>query len=411
MAEVKTRELRARKAKTCGPPTEDVMSSKRARKSPFGAAKRSALGDITNQGKVEEDCNKPPILETKHDLKTSGRERKRAGDQSSDDNLQVAARVNVADSKDREQKNEEPRENILVEGSSSEKGEVEKAKEQCVEDEDEIDDVDAENINDPNLVSTYAVDIFRYLKEREEICTVSPYIHRQEEINASMRAILVDWMVEVQENFDLNHETLYLAVGLLDRYLQRVSHSRSKLQLYGCAAMLIASKFDERVAPSVTDFIFISNDAFDSEELLSAECSILFALSFDINLPCPYRFLRRFAKCGRCDFRTLTLARFVCELSLTDSSFVGEKPSCLAAGCLLLSRLMLHLKPKWSRTVQYYSGYSREVLTALLLRLNALVRGSRRKASAISQKYSHSVFLEVANIPLLDDSELDSCEA
>uniref|UniRef100_A0A8C4NAD0 Cyclin B3 n=1 Tax=Eptatretus burgeri TaxID=7764 RepID=A0A8C4NAD0_EPTBU len=241
-------------------------------------------------------------------------------------------------------------------------------------------------MNDPNLVSTYAVEIFQYMKEREETCTVSPYFHRQKEINADMRAILIDWMVEVQENFSLNHETLYLAVGLLDRYLERVSTSCTKLQLFGCAAMLIASKFDERVAPTVADFLFIANDSFESEELLSAECSLLFTLSFEINLPCPYRFLRRFAKCGRCDFRTLTLARFVCELSLTDSSFVGEKPSRLAAGCLLLSRLMLHLKPPWSRTVQHYCGYNREVLTSLLPRLNTLVRGSQRKPSSHSSE-------------------------
>ena len=29
------------------------------------------------------------------------------------------------------------------------------------------------------------------------------------ELNVEMRAMLVDWMVEIQENFELNHETLY----------------------------------------------------------------------------------------------------------------------------------------------------------------------------------------------------------
>jgi len=44
---------------------------------------------------------------------------------------------------------------------------------------------------------------------------------RQSEVTPSMRAVLVDWLVEVQENFELNHETLYLAVRLVDHYLAK----------------------------------------------------------------------------------------------------------------------------------------------------------------------------------------------
>ena len=44
----------------------------------------------------------------------------------------------------------------------------------------------------------------------------------QADITESMRAILVDWLVEVQESFELNHETLYTAVKLMDLYLSKV---------------------------------------------------------------------------------------------------------------------------------------------------------------------------------------------
>lgn len=67
-----------------------------------------------------------------------------------------------------------------------------------------------------------------------------------------MRALLVDWMVEVQESFELNHETLYLAVKLVDLFLTRSSKtqpekdhlSKEELQLLGASALFIASKFD-----------------------------------------------------------------------------------------------------------------------------------------------------------------------
>lgn len=44
------------------------------------------------------------------------------------------------------------------------------------------------------------------------------------------------------------------------------------------------------------DFLYICDDAYKKEELISTEASILQTLAFDINIPIPYRFLRRYAK-------------------------------------------------------------------------------------------------------------------
>jgi cyclin B len=69
-------------------------------------------------------------------------------------------------------------------------------------------------------------------------------MEKQPSISQWMRSLLVDWMVEVQESFELNHETLYLAVKLVDLYLDKVVVSKETLQLIGAAAIFIASKFD-----------------------------------------------------------------------------------------------------------------------------------------------------------------------
>ena len=54
----------------------------------------------------------------------------------------------------------------------------------------------------------------------------------------------MDWLVEVQENFELFHETLYLAVKIVDRYLARKEVKKEYLQLVGATSMLVASKFE-----------------------------------------------------------------------------------------------------------------------------------------------------------------------
>lgn len=67
------------------------------------------------------------------------------------------------------------------------------------------------------------------------------YMKKQPDITNSMRAILVDWLVEVGEEYKLQNETLYLAVNYIDRFLSSMSVLRGKLQLVGTAAMLLAS--------------------------------------------------------------------------------------------------------------------------------------------------------------------------
>lgn len=80
---------------------------------------------------------------------------------------------------------------------------------------------------------------------------------KQKGISKNMRALLVDWLAEIQENFELNHETLYLAVKIIDIYLSKVIITRDQLQLLGATAMLISCKYDV----SATVFIyFVSLD-------------------------------------------------------------------------------------------------------------------------------------------------------
>lgn len=67
------------------------------------------------------------------------------------------------------------------------------------------------------------------------------YMRKQTEITHNMRSILVDWMVEVAEEYKLERETLCLSILFVDRFLSVMAVARNKLQLVGAAAMFIAS--------------------------------------------------------------------------------------------------------------------------------------------------------------------------
>ena len=74
----------------------------------------------------------------------------------------------------------------------------------------------------------------------------------QPDIMPPMRAILVDWLVEVAQEYKLHSETLFQAVGLVDRYLSVTPVTRNHLQLVGVSCMLLASKYEEIYSPQVS---------------------------------------------------------------------------------------------------------------------------------------------------------------
>lgn len=85
---------------------------------------------------------------------------------------------------------------------------------------------------------------------------VHDYIIAQTDLNAKMRSILVDWLIEVHRKFELMPETLHLTINIVDRFLSKKVVSRKELQLVGISSMLIACKYEEIWAPEV-QFIFI----------------------------------------------------------------------------------------------------------------------------------------------------------
>src|SRR3569833_449127 len=111
-----------------------------------------------------------------------------------------------------------------------------------------------------------------------------------------MRAILIDWLIEVHLKFKLLPETLFLTVNIIDRFLERQIIQRTRLQLVGVTAMLIASKYEEIYAPEVRDFVYITDKAYTKEEILKMEQCILQTLDFNVTVVSPFRFLEIFVK-------------------------------------------------------------------------------------------------------------------
>ena len=84
------------------------------------------------------------------------------------------------------------------------------------------------------IVEEYLPDILLYMRESEvKYRPKKNYLEKQAEVTSAMRVKLTDWLIEVQDEYKLHNETLYLAIAFVDRFLSEMSVTRGKLQLLG----------------------------------------------------------------------------------------------------------------------------------------------------------------------------------
>ena len=139
----------------------------------------------------------------------------------------------------------------------------------------------------------YSKEVKENLLVKETQCNINNrYMTEvQKDINEKMRAVLVDWLCEVCDQFGYLIETFFLTVNLVDRYLNSCNVERRNLQLVGVAACCIAVKYEEMHPPSLEDFLYISANTYTKAQLLNMERRILETLAFRCSLPTTISFL------------------------------------------------------------------------------------------------------------------------
>lgn len=116
--------------------------------------------------------------------------------------------------------------------------------------------------------SEYSVDILAYwLSYEKRVRPKRWYMEKQTDITYKMRTILVDWLIEVAEEYGMFNETIFKTVTCLDRFLSKMCVTRSKLQLVGTAAMWVVSKFEELHPPTAEDFVGITDNCYTKEQV------------------------------------------------------------------------------------------------------------------------------------------------
>ncbi|KAJ8411627.1 hypothetical protein AAFF_G00164350 [Aldrovandia affinis] len=111
------------------------------------------------------------------------------------------------------------------------------------------------------------------------------FMQQHPRLQPKMRAILLDWLLEVSEVYTLHRETFYLAQDLFDRFmLTQEDLSKTRLQLIGITSLFIASKIEEIYPPKLHEFAYVTDGACNEDEIIEMELIMLKALNWDL---CP----------------------------------------------------------------------------------------------------------------------------
>ncbi|XP_042451169.1 G2/mitotic-specific cyclin S13-7-like [Zingiber officinale] len=262
---------------------------------------------------------------------------------------------------------------------------------------DLVDEIDVADAGDQLAVVDYVEDIYKFYKSNEHASRPHDYMNSQVEINAKMRAILADWLIEVNHRFQLTPETLYLTFNIVDRYLSTETALRKEFQLIGVSAMLISSKYEEIWAPEVNDFICIADRAYTREQILGMEKRILNKLEWNLTVPTLYVFLVRFIKAASCDKEMEHMVYFFAELALMNYSMIMFCPSMVAASAVYAAQCTLNKKPLWNERLKRHTGFSEnQLLDCAEMLVNSHAGARESKLRAAYKKYSGEQFSGVA---------------
>jgi cyclin B len=192
-------------------------------------------------------------------------------------------------------------------------------------------------------------------------------------------------------------ETLYLTVNILDRYLQLKQVRRSKLQLVGVSALSIAAKYEEIYPPELRDLVYITDRAYNKNEIVEMESDIANTLKYELTVPTIHAFLCRFLKAAHADRTMVQLACYLAERSLQEYGMCKFLPSIIAATSVLIARKTLRRHP-WSPTLVKYTKYDEADLATCISEMKEIMSDTTSQQQAVLKKYTSQKFGAVATL-------------
>ena len=302
------------------------------------------------------------------------------------------------------------------------------------------------------------------LSSREAAFSVQTYLHRSSRLGfgAVQRDRVVEEMVDFSVKAQLRMETRYLAVSVLDRYLDfksrpvlsfssssssfSASFSRqganfnrptsdveilkgvsrmteASLSLLACASVLIACKFEESYHKTIHTTALIVKRAMalgapSKKALFELEMEVLRVVRFDVNVPTIQTFLVRYVRAAELSQQAeVCVASLLADRCLTDYALIRFLPSVQAAAIVSITRQVVSGRSAWTSTLSRYtflaladigpcvqalqrSLLNEEAQRAVRLTLGSGGGGGRITGDLLRGIYSDQLYSQLVTLPV-----------
>ena len=225
------------------------------------------------------------------------------------------------------------------------------------------------------------------------------YMSFQRNINSLMRAILVDWLIDVHYKCNMKKKTLFLCVFIIDTYLTKNVIEIINLQLLGMAALLIACKTNENAYPTLKDFVEFSANAYVVEQLITMEKLVLQQLEYNILSPTADEFFAINANYLKFTKKQRFFGEYLLDSSLIDFNLLKYKQSTIAVACVYIIAKIYNLNGReliMNNTSPEVNSDDIIDCANYLLHLNIFLSNSALVAT--KNKYMSTRYMKVAEL-------------
>lgn len=203
------------------------------------------------------------------------------------------------------------------------------------------------------------------------------------------RSVLLQWVKDVAEQFNLQHITLHMICYYIDKILYgNPTCTTSVYQLIASCCINIGVKYEESYPQlGINHIIECTDYAFTRQEVLQYEKICLNALNWELSTATAAHFLElyldHYIPSTNNPNLFLSCASLLCDLTLDDPTYIQHTPSFVAASAVATANRILKCPQVWP---EY---------------LEALTQYSFAQIAQLSEKM-HSAYLELTKTPILE---------
>ncbi|GLE05577.1 hypothetical protein PINS_up014609 [Pythium insidiosum] len=245
------------------------------------------------------------------------------------------------------------------------------------------------------------VELFHaYLRQTErDTWKEIKYLSRQKTLRPAHRSMLVDWLIEVVDVFEMCLRTAFLAVNYTDRFLDIVMVKKTRFQLLGATCLHVASKCEDVSYIGVEDLAMCADNVYTSAEVLKMEEKLLNTLNFTLSVPTALDFLNIYERMiPPIQKKTSMLAHYLLELALQEYQFLRFLPSVVAACCMSMALYTVEGFPM-SQELADACQYKWTDLKDCMAELQTVYSNSpSNNLAVIKKRYSKAERCQVASI-------------